>query len=59
MQKSGTETSSFGTNGRINHNSEKFYDSRLYKQLIKAEPVSKEVKEFPIELLNKNILGSA
>ena len=59
MKKKGTETSSFGTNGRISHNSEKFYDSKLYKQLTKAEPVSKITNDFPVEFLNKNILGSA
>lgn len=59
MQKKGTVTSSFGTSGRINHNSEKFYDSKLYKDLIKAEPVSKTINEFPQDLINTNILGSA
>lgn len=59
MQKNGTETSSFGTSGRINHNSEKFYDSKLYKELTKAVPVSKTVNEFPADLINKNILGSS
>lgn len=59
MQKNGTVTSSFGTSGRINHNSEKFYDSKLYKNLIKAEPVSKTINEFPQDLINTNILGSA
>lgn len=59
MQKNGTVTSSFGTSGRINHNSEKFYDSKLYKELIKAEPVSKTINEFPEDLINTNILGSA
>lgn len=59
MQKNGTVTSSFGTSGRINHNSEKFYDSKLYKDLIKAEPVSKNINEFPQDLINTNILGSA
>ncbi len=59
MVKEGTTTSAFGTVGRINHNSEKFYDSKLYKELTKAEPVSKIINDFPSELLNKNILGSA
>lgn len=27
----GTKTSSFGTSGRINHDSSIFYDSKLYK----------------------------
>ena len=59
MRKKGTTTSSFGTNGRINHNSEKFYDSKLYKELAKVTPVTKTVNEFPKELINKNILGNA
>jgi len=29
----GTETSAFGTNGRINHDSSKFYNSKLYSEL--------------------------
>ncbi|MCL0080480.1 site-specific DNA-methyltransferase, partial [Dehalococcoidia bacterium] len=29
----GTQTSSFGTPGRINHDSSKFYASRLYEGL--------------------------
>lgn len=59
MKKLGTTTSSFGTNGRINHNSEKFYNSKLYKELIKPTSASKIVNTFPVELLNKNIVGNA
>ena len=29
----GTESSDFGTNGRINHDSSKFYNSKLYSTL--------------------------
>jgi len=32
-RKNGTKTSSFGTPGRINHDSSKFYNSRLYEGL--------------------------
>ena len=32
-RKNGTQTSSFGTPGRINHDSTKFYNSRLYEGL--------------------------
>ena len=32
-RKNGTQTSSFGTPGRINHDSSKFYNSRLYEGL--------------------------
>lgn len=51
--RKGTETSAFGTPGRINHNSSKFYMSSLYKGL----PSEKEVKyyenQIPQEYLNK------
>ncbi|GAB4463401.1 MAG: site-specific DNA-methyltransferase [Bacteroidales bacterium] len=58
-RKKGTESSSFGTNGRINHDSSKFYNSKLYKELNNNKKVSKEINEFPEELLNTTILGSA
>ncbi|MFQ5446067.1 MAG: DNA-methyltransferase [Saprospiraceae bacterium] len=32
-KRKGTETSSFGVNGRVNHDSSKFYQSRLYTSL--------------------------
>jgi len=38
-RKNGTETSSFGTPGRISHDSSKFYNSRLYEGLNKEEKV--------------------
>lgn len=59
MKKNGTTTSSFGTNGRINHNSEKFYDSKLYKELNQKKVIDKSVNEFPKTLVNKLILGTA
>jgi len=59
IKTKGTETSSFGTNGRINHDSTKFYNSKLYKELTNNKSISKEVNEFPKELLNTTILGSA
>lgn len=55
----GTESSSFGTNGRSNHDSSKFYDSKLYTELAEKKIVSKEVNTFPATLLNNTILGSA
>lgn len=55
----GTETSSFGTNGRINHNSSKFYNSKLYKELNNKKIIDKSENQFPKELENKFILGSA
>jgi len=60
MKKSkGTETSSFGTSGRINHDSSKFYNSKLYKELVDKKEVSKVENQLPPELENKFILGSA
>ena len=59
MRKGGTKTSSFGTSGRINHDSKKFYDSKLYKHLESKGRVEKTDNELPSELVNKNILGSS
>ena len=59
MRKTGTITSSFGTKGRVNHNSEKFYNSKLYKDLAKGGSISESINEFPSKLVNKNILGSS
>ncbi|MDA3918109.1 MAG: site-specific DNA-methyltransferase [Deltaproteobacteria bacterium] len=55
----GTASSSFGTNGRINHDSTKFYDSRLYKELNNNKVIDKKINLFPKNLLNSTILGSA
>ncbi len=59
MKKTNTATSAFGTSGRINHDSETFYNSKLYKDLTKPKSVSKDINKFPAELINKNIVGSA
>jgi site-specific DNA-methyltransferase (adenine-specific) len=58
IHSKGTITSSFGTNGRINHDSSKFYDSKLYKELNTFADVSNETNILPDEYLNKLILGS-
>ncbi|KAA6350855.1 DNA adenine methyltransferase YhdJ [termite gut metagenome] len=55
----GTETSAFGTNGRINHDSSKFYNSKLYRELEEKEITEKGDASFPGDLENKFILGSA
>jgi site-specific DNA-methyltransferase (adenine-specific) len=57
-QRESTKTSSFGTKGRINHDSSKFYDSKLYKELNNSVEVSDEINQFPKEFLNKIILSS-
>ncbi len=55
----GTETSAFGTNGRINHDSSKFYNSKLYSSLEGKAVTDKTENKLPDELMNKFILGSA
>ena len=59
IMKRGTETSSFGTNVRINHDSTKFYNSKLYSELSINKLVYKKENEIPAELLNTIILGSS
>lgn len=57
--KKGTKTSDFGTSGRVNHNSEKFYNSKLYEEVkIKAAP-SKEENECPKAFINTIVHQSA
>jgi len=57
--RTGTESSSFGTNGRINHDSSKFYNSKLYSTLDSKKVEENIENEFPDEFLNKILLGSA
>lgn len=56
----GTETSSFGSKGRENHNSDKFYNSKLYEG-VKKKASKKVVREkpFPVEFENKIIFGNS
>lgn len=53
--RKGTKTSSFGTGGRINHNSDTFFSSKLYQR---KDEVSKEENCFPQDLKNKIICSS-
>lgn len=61
MAKEGTQTSSFGTSGRINHDSSKFYNSRLYSELNEktANIIDKKTNPFPREFLNTIINHSS
>lgn len=59
MKIKATKTSSFGTKGRINHNSDLFYNSKLYKELNNKKIVSKNINLFPLKFLNKVILKNA
>jgi DNA modification methylase len=58
VNREGTKTSSFGTSGRINHDSSRFYNSKLYKELKSGKVTSKVTNEFPKELLNTIIHSS-
>ncbi|MCX7765754.1 MAG: site-specific DNA-methyltransferase [Candidatus Sumerlaeia bacterium] len=51
--KKGTATSSFGSPGRINHDSTRFYASRLYEGLPKEKVVKYIENEIPSECLDK------
>jgi len=55
----GTQTSTFGTSGRINHDSSKFYNSKLYSELEGNEVIDKAENILPEKHINKFILGSA
>lgn len=53
----GTKTSSFGTKGRVAHDSSKFYNSKLYKEITNKDS-DIIVNEFPNKLLNTIIASS-
>ena len=50
-RKRGTQTSNFGSPGRINHDSKKFYSSRLYEDL----PTEKDVKYVENEIIKERL----
>jgi site-specific DNA-methyltransferase (adenine-specific) len=52
-EKRRTKTSSFGSPGRINHDSTPFYSSRLYEGLPKEEKIKYVENPIPPNLLNK------
>lgn len=59
MKRKGTETSAFGTSGRINHDSSRFYQSRLYTEVETKIVTDTSENEIPAEFINTVILGSA
>lgn len=59
QRKNGTKTSSFGTPGRINHDSSQFYNSRLYEGLMNEGKVKHIENKIPTELLNKHFCRSS
>lgn len=55
----GTKTSSFGTSGRINHDSSQFYNSKLYTGLGKGKKIKYVENKIPNQLLNTIICDSS
>lgn len=58
-KQSGTKTSSFGSRGRINHDSSTFYNSKLYSSVKLKECQYKEENILPVEYENKIIFGNS
>jgi modification methylase len=58
-QRKSTQSSSFGTPGRINHDSSRFYNSKLYKEMGAEQQISKAVNKFPDNFLNSVIHASS
>ena len=52
-QRRGTKTSSFGTPGRINHDSSEFYDSKLYKSQKVPNKVEYKEQGIPPDRIDK------
>lgn len=59
LNKQGTKSSSFGSPGRINHDSSKFYDSKLYSALPENHVVDKTENAISKQYIDSIILGSA
>ncbi len=55
----GTQTSSFGASGRENHDSSRFYRSRLYQSLPTEQLSTQEESCLPPEFLDKIVLHSS
>ncbi len=53
-----TSTSSFGVSKREGHDSSKYYDSKLYDELVSSRDVGKRI-EFPKELENQIVCGDS
>lgn len=58
-RRNGTSTSSFGTNGRENHDSSKFYSSRLYEQAPRVNETDFLENQVPDKFLDTTIVGSS
>jgi len=58
-KKIGTVTSSFGSPGRINHDSTPFYSSKLYEGMPKEKSIRYEESPIPAEFLDKIFLKTS
>jgi site-specific DNA-methyltransferase (adenine-specific) len=58
-KQTGTDTSAFGTPGHINHDSSRFYNSRMYADLDKGKPVKYIEADIPTDLLDRVICQSS
>ena len=59
QKNGGTKTSSFGSPGRIGHDSSSFYKSRLYEEQNKERNVKYTENEIPSKFLDKIICSSS
>jgi len=59
QKNGGTKTSSFGSPGRIGHDSSSFYKSRLYEEQNKERNVEYTENEIPSKFLDKIICSSS
>ncbi|NMC77522.1 MAG: site-specific DNA-methyltransferase [Candidatus Methanofastidiosa archaeon] len=53
IKRNGTQTSSFGVTARENHDSSRFYNSRLYEEILPKSPTDESENFVPLESLNK------
>jgi len=58
-EKKGTATSSFGSSGRINHDSSQFYNSRLYEGLQTGKEIKHTENKILQQLLNNHFCHSS
>jgi site-specific DNA-methyltransferase (adenine-specific) len=59
VTKNGTVTSSFGSPGRINHDSSQFYNSRLYEGLQSDKKIKYVENKVPQQFINKHFCHSS
>ncbi|MFL7891837.1 MAG: DNA-methyltransferase [Anaerolineales bacterium] len=58
-KRQGTETSSFGSSGRISHDSQKFYASRLYNDLPGDQKVEHHENPIPVGVIDHLLCKSS